>query len=83
MKEYIEKITDKDILADKVNRWIGTFHASKGLEADNVVLFDYYLRDEWNVVDETRLAYVGVTRTRDKIFLKGIFNEEGFIEQFI
>ncbi len=83
MKEYIEKITDKDILADKINRWIGTFHASKGLETDNVVLFDYYLRDEWNVVDETRLAYVGVTRTRDKIFLKGIFNEEGFIEQFI
>lgn len=82
MKKYIEKITDKDILAEKVNRWAGTFHASKGLEADNVVLFDFYLRDEWDVVDETRLAYVGITRTRDKIFLKGI-NEEGFIEQFI
>lgn len=82
MKKYIEKITDKDILAEKVNRWAGTFHASKGLEADNVVLFDFYLRDEWDVVDETRLAYVGVTRTRDKIFLKGI-SEEGFIEQFI
>jgi superfamily I DNA/RNA helicase len=82
MKEYIEKITDNDILAEKANRWVGTFHASKGLEANNVVLFDFYLREGWDVVDETRLAYVGVTRTRDKIFLKGI-NEEGFIEQFI
>jgi superfamily I DNA/RNA helicase len=61
---------------------VGTFHASKGLEANNVVLFDFYLREGWDVVDETRLAYVGVTRTRDKIFLKGI-NEEGFVEQFI
>jgi len=82
-KEYLRQVTSKDMLAEKVTRWLGTYHSSKGLEAKNVVLFDYYLRDNWDVIDETRLAYVGVTRTTDKVFLKGIFENDGFIEQFI
>jgi len=83
IKEYLRHVTNKDILAEKINRSLGTYHSSKGLEAKNVVLFDFYLRDNWDVVDETRLAYVGITRTTDKVFLKGIFENDGFIEQFI
>jgi superfamily I DNA/RNA helicase len=44
---------------------ITTIHASKGREADNVVLFSEMGRRCWQDPDsEHRLAYVGSTRTR-------------------
>ena len=81
-KMYLRDTSRDDLLVRDLRWFAGTFHASKGLEADNVFLFDYPLRDGWNVADETRLCYVGVTRTLDSCFIIG--NERGgFIEQFI
>jgi hypothetical protein len=68
----------KDILAKRINRFIGTIHSSKGLQAENIYLFDYELCRDWDVKDETKLGFVGITRTQDQLFMIG----DGFIGEF-
>jgi superfamily I DNA/RNA helicase len=53
---------------------VGTFHSSKGLEADNVILLgDCTLKVleklEHNVVDELRAVYVAVTRAKKRLYV--------------
>ena len=49
---------------------VGTFFASKGLEADNVFSFDYFPRRDANVIrDEARLVFVSLTRTSDADYI--------------
>lgn len=63
--------------ADKLNIVTGTIHASKGLEADDVFLFnntnkmiDRYSLENRELKDsEIRLFYVGVTRARERLFI--------------
>lgn len=52
------------------NVFVGTLFAVKGLDAYNVYLFDYLPHQEANIIrDECSLNFVGVTRTRDKLFI--------------
>ncbi len=82
-RRYLLNTSGRDLLTRDLKWFTGTFHASKGLEAENVFLFDYSLRDDWDLLDETRLSYVGVTRTLDSCFVVGYRDGGGFIEQFI
>jgi len=70
-KEYLIETTSKDVPAYNLKRFIGTYHSCKGLESSNVVMFDYELPDDWDIVSETRLIYVGVTRTMDTTYIVG------------
>ena len=48
------------------NVFVGTYFASKGLEADRIFLFDYFPHKEANIRrDECRLVFTGFTRTLD------------------
>ena len=48
------------------NVFVGTYFASKGLEADRVFLFDYFPHKEANIRrDECRIVFTGFTRTLD------------------
>ena len=78
-KNYLLLTNSRDVLARNIERYIGTLHSSKGLEANNVVIMDYNLRDIWNVVDETKLCYVGVTRTDDSLYIVG----DGYISNYL
>lgn len=84
MKDYLLKTNKNDLSAVKVNRFIGTYHSSKGLDADNVILFDYMLNPDWDTSEETRLVYVGVTRTKNRliIFTGNVDEYDGFVESF-
>jgi superfamily I DNA/RNA helicase len=49
---------------------VGTYFAAKGLEADQVYLFDYFPRLGANIRrDEARLVFTGLTRTKDGIYI--------------
>jgi superfamily I DNA/RNA helicase len=56
---------------------LGTIHASKGLEADTVMLFPAYSRsllDDYETdsdthAEEHRVAYVAATRARDRLYV--------------
>lgn len=78
-REYLLTTNSKDVFARNINRYVGTIHSSKGLEADNVVIMDYKMGDMWDVVDETRLCYVGVTRTLNNLCIVG----DEFIANFL
>ena len=48
------------------NVFVGTYFASKGLEADRIFLFDYFPHKEANIRrDECRIVFTGFTRTLD------------------
>ena len=48
------------------NVFVGTYFASKGLEADRIFLFDYFPHREANIRrDECRIVFTGLTRTLD------------------
>lgn len=49
-----------------------TIHASKGLEFDNVILCDLFLKAE----EDLRVSYVGVTRARNELYI--VANKKGF-----
>jgi superfamily I DNA/RNA helicase len=52
------------------NAFVGTYFASKGLEADLVFLFDYFPRKDANIQrDEARLIFTGLTRTREGVYI--------------
>ncbi|MGG1670543.1 ATP-dependent helicase [Paenibacillus sp. NRS-1783] len=62
-------------------------HASKGLEFDNVFLigvedgkFPHYKSD---LIDEARLFYVGVTRSKESLTISQIGTENQFINEYI
>ena len=55
---------------------LSTIHRAKGLENDTVFILDYdrlpLYKDgqkDWEKVQENNLKYVGLTRTRNKLFL--------------
>jgi superfamily I DNA/RNA helicase len=63
---------DIEIIGRKPQIDISTYHASKGREADHVVLFTDVMRSVWDEQDlrpegEIRLAYVGLTRARSNV----------------
>lgn len=66
-----QEILREKLEADTVK--VLTIHASKGLEADNVIVwqFRYWIKDE-----ERRLAYVAATRARKRLFW--LKKKEGF-----
>lgn len=81
-KQYLRNITAQDSLVNKVTCFAGTLHSSKGLQADNVVIQDYFPRPDSSKIDETKLVYVGVTRTIDNCFIvKHPEYSHGFIEK--
>jgi len=63
---------------------IGTYFASKGLECDVSLAFDYLPDAKWSEYPECCLAYVGLTRCREGDFLispEGC--ERGFISDLV
>jgi hypothetical protein len=72
------RISNKDILLGisptsppvRTNIFVGTYFASKGLEAGNVFCFDYFPRQDANIRrDEARIVFVGLTRTLFAVYI--------------
>lgn len=63
-----------------------TAHGSKGLEADNIIIFDYELISSDDTLDESerRLSYVAFTRAKKNLFiLSGRHkNNSSFVKEF-
>ena len=70
-KNYLLNLnpTYKPIVGEKLNKFIGTIHAAKGLEADNVAIFDYLPNRYAIMKDEFRLIAVAISRTLDNTFV--------------
>jgi superfamily I DNA/RNA helicase len=74
-KSYLLDVIDThgpEILDKDIPLCLSTCHASKGLEADSVVLCPDYTAKPWrrligNDEEEHRLAYVAVTRARNRV----------------
>ena len=76
-------VPEDDVKKTDQNISILTFHASKGLEFDNVILPDVnegkvpqidYDNDQ-NLAEERRLFYVAMTRTVKNLYITAIKNE--------
>jgi len=65
------------------NAFAGTYHSSKGLEADDVILFDYLPPRKADMFEERCLTFVGLTRTKDRAFIVPVEGYEGIIERDI
>lgn len=80
--ELLRSAVENDQGVSPGNVRVGTIHASKGLEADAVMLFDGYtstLEDEYRKGDiraeEHRLYYVGATRAIEELYVvRDFFN---------
>ncbi len=75
---------ERDGMNDRRQIRVGTIHASKGLEADTVLLFpaysrtmqDRYAMDQSVRAEEHRVAYVAATRARDRLYVvRDFFNK--------
>jgi len=83
-REYIRHISKHDGIIENIPFFAGTLHASKGLQANNIIIMDYYPRNDSRITDETKLIYVGITRTIDNCFIirnEGLWGGRGFIEE--
>lgn len=81
IKEPYRKAIENVLARGNANRKsqirVGTIHASKGLEADGVLLFpaystamhDRYTGDPFVKAEEHRVAYVAATRARDRLYI--------------
>jgi len=65
------------------NAFAGTYHSAKGLEADDVILFDYLPPRKADMFEERCLTFVGLTRTKDRAFIVPVEGYEGIIERDI
>jgi superfamily I DNA/RNA helicase len=59
--------------------FVSTIHQSKGLEYDNVVVLDFELSSE----EEVNIAYVGLTRARNRLIIVDIKSIEKATEKHI
>jgi len=83
-QQYLRNTGQKSELVHTISVFAGTLHASKGLQANNVIISDYHPRTDSNPIDETKLAYVGITRTIDNCFIienEGFYGNLGFIKR--
>ena len=61
-----------EIIGKQINIDISTYHGSKGREADTVILLTDCYKSAWqdqNTDTEKRLAYVGVTRSKNDLII--------------
>lgn len=84
IKEHINEFPKKKRKLNLKNLSVMTFHASKGLEFDEVFLPDVnegkvpgrMIVNSKAIEEERRLFYVAVTRAKEKLFVLAIKNEE-------
>jgi superfamily I DNA/RNA helicase len=77
---------DQDLLLTELDNprvKLSTIHASKGLQADHVAVLEDWSRKSRKALDdpegdEHRLAYVAVTRARERVFICGPFQGRGY-----
>jgi len=65
------KLTPLDpiITSESIKDFVGTYHSVKGLECDTVILFDWLPPKQSDIREERNLAFVGLTRARDNVFI--------------
>jgi hypothetical protein len=74
-KRFLINIKPNYEPVDKINSFCGTIHASKGLEADIVYIFDWIPHPESDEKEEMRLRFVAITRTLDVAYI--VLSEKG------
>ena len=79
LNEHLKAIINEnglDTLLERPKITLTTYHNSKGREADHVMLFTDMYKSAWvhervSADNEKRIAYVGLTRARDRVTIVG------------
>ena len=82
-KNLLLQINKHSKPSESIVKHVGTFHSSKGLEAENVVLFDYNPIQSADIAIELRIIFVGITRTMKNLFIVQTPSTKGLIEKTI
>ena len=83
IREILTSINEQSPPFNSMNAYAGTYHSAKGLEADNVILFDYLPPRKADLFEERCLTFVGLTRTKNNVYIVPVENFEGIIERDI
>ena len=83
IRKILTAITPSSPSFSMANAFAGTYHSAKGLEADDVILFDYLPPRKADMFEERCLTFVGLTRTKDRAFIVPVEGYEGIIERDI
>jgi len=83
IREILTAIDENSPPFNSMNAYAGTYHSAKGLEADNVILFDYLPPRKADLFEERCLTFVGLTRTKNNAYIVPVENFEGIIERDI
>jgi superfamily I DNA/RNA helicase len=71
--EMVKRVLDEEEYLDDVDIKIGTYHSSKGLEANSAILCsDWISKRNPEHPEERRVAYVGATRAREDLRVTSI-----------
>ncbi len=79
-KEILIAVDAEYPLLSELSQYVGTYHSSKGLEAQNVILHDFMLHPEGIYKEELKLIFVGLTRTMDSVYIVPCTGGTGIIE---
>lgn len=83
IRKILTSITPSSPAFSMANAFAGTYHSAKGLEADDVILFDYIPPSRADMFEERCLTFVGLTRTKDRALIVPVEGSEGIIERDI
>lgn len=84
-KEFLLSLTTTASPIRVINSYIGTYHAAKGREADEVILFDYLLPKSTTQYEENCICFTGLTRTKDVDYIVPVagYGGRGFMEKVL
>ncbi|GAH25096.1 unnamed protein product, partial [marine sediment metagenome] len=76
-KEFLLSLTSAGAPIMNIKSSIGTYHAAKGRESDNVILFDYLLPKSANMYEENCICFTGLTRTENVDYIVPVTGYDG------
>ena len=83
-KAFVQTINPSTpLISQPLEKFIGTIHASKGLEATHVFVYDWIPRFEAIEKIELKIGYVGITRAVENLSVIALEDEPGILQTTI